>query len=131
MEGSVLRLISIILLSFFAAISAFAGTVTSVDLTVVSASEARIAVTGAEFDKNHITVFEISGESPRIVIDIVDGSSPMLTNGAYHRDMSQGIKSVRGAVKDSSAVRFVLDLKPGSGLQSYSVAQGQISIILS
>ncbi len=109
---------------------AFAGDISAVEVKVDSASHASIVFQGQNFDVAKINVFQISGENPRVVIDIKDGTSPLLKHGAYTKIHKSIVRAIRAAQRNGNDIRFVIDLTDGSQFLDTSIQKTKISVTI-
>ena len=102
------------LLTLISFISAYGAELEGVYIRPGEQGQVKIHFEGAGFVPGTVSSFEITGEKPRVVIDFKDTSSPMLSNGNFIQHANGPLVAILGAVLNSSDVRVVLDLKPGS-----------------
>ena len=125
------QILSILILSvLFFHLDAQAGSISSVEILDVSTEKITVTLAGEALEEEDFSVFEIPGEDPRIVIDISDSSSELLKNGNFERDFDT-VDQIRGALRDTNHLRFVIDLKAGQALDAHSLKDNQFNVYVS
>lgn len=107
-----------------------AAEINQISVTMKDTRHIVVAFSGEQIVSSDISIFEISGENPRIVVDINDSQSILLKNGAYTEPYEQYIRGIRGANRSEGDMRFVVDLLPGSELKDKIQNENKISIVI-
>jgi len=89
--------------------TALAASIDSIQTKLNSAGSVEISFSGADIEPANVNIFEIPGESPRIVVDITETHSPLLKNGIYLSEGQGDVKAIRAATRDNG-IRFVMDV---------------------
>ncbi len=85
----------------------------------------QVSIEGADIKASDVKVFEIPGESPRIVIDIAQATSPLFVKGVYKADGLADVKAIRGAHRNNG-LRFVVDIAGTASFKTKTVSGSQI-----
>lgn len=121
----------VIISLFIGAFSAKATDIDGISIAAIDAQKVEIVFDGSAIESKNVNIFEIAGDNPRIVIDINDGKSPLLVNGAYKKTHNSHIRGIRAANQTPNDIRFVIDLKSGSKFLGKTINQSTISIEIS
>lgn len=119
-----------IIVCFLWSFPANAGEVLGYDLQSISEKQVKIRFNAKEIHEDDVSIFEIPGAKPRIVVDIDNGSSDLLNKGVFKASSDGLIAGIRGAQKDPKNIRFVVDLHEGSQLVSQKISASAIEITL-
>jgi len=115
-------------LTVFYAVTAFAAEISAISLDQKGSGSSEVVFAGTELSSKGLKVFEIKGDSPRIVVDMDGVDTPLLKSGNYSQQFQAPLKAIRGAVRKDDNVRFVIDLVPGTRFSGHKVNENKLII---
>jgi len=107
---------------------AHAKAINSHEIKQIDAKSIIVSLNGEDLHKDNISIFEIPGDSPRIVVDLKNTGSILLKNGNYAQQGLSNLQGIRAAKRNQNSIRFVIDMQPGSRLKSKSITSTEIKL---
>lgn len=114
--------------SIFTVLSAFATEISSVDVKNDASGHVSIVFSGQQLREDKVKIFQIEGDSPRIVVDFKESSSSLLRNGNFSDKTLPLILGIRAANRGQAQIRFVIDLPKGAELSSRVIRRDKLFV---